>query len=612
MDFISYTAYEIVAIIKGLLGMKLITQALLLGNLITPILYFFLFLSLYRIGIDWFSRRDYTAVFKHIFFFSLFVFFVSYTATFNVYNLNLVKYFVDKNISSFWEGIDVRNDMLNSRVKVDNVPIMSSFLSFPDMLAYELTQTIISADDKNVNKDMIGMKIRTNPSFLLDLAYMDFIQADTTNEALSRIYESAYCFGVPEYMKRNYPEEKETYDLIFSKTGILAKLSKSTLLSWIPGANKCQRYTNEYVDSIRKMASRYITGADDGSRLLRKYFYELADKIKSSRMFPRSLKESITRNLIATKNITENTVNLIKSGHLDNNWHGFKEAIQNLYSSVKYAVSTTVADKYYNELFMYKIQQILEFLFIALFPLIFSMAFLPVFGYNFKLLFSAMFTFFLIKMWLPIYYIAHQLLYNHLLSEMNVYLSKAISIFIATAYAGPVDTAILIDTIVPETEHFNDVILNTLAMVIPTALGGGSMFFFGREFINASMKSASESMGLAKSLFFAGRGSFRSAGGTGSGGIVRERVMAKSSGQSNTISSGNTASLSTTISGGGRKTIQFQQNEKGIYVPTHTSISTNSIRSGGYERKGEYIGRSYSNTGISNRGIIDPKTGKPF
>ncbi len=572
MDFITYTSYEIVALLKGLLAMKYINEALLSGNILTPILWFFLFLSLFRIGMDWIGKKDYVGTAKHIFFFALFIFFVSASAVFNVYNLNLVKYFVDDNISSFWEGIDVRRDMINSKVSVSDVPMMASLLAFSDTLAYEFSNTLFTADSKNVKKDMIGMKIRTNPSFLLDLAYLDFIQADSTNEAFSRIYESSYCWGIKEYILREYPEEKEVVDMIYSKTGLLAKISDLTLLNWL-GVGKCTNYTKEYAHSIRKMTVRYITGTDDGSVLLRKYFYKLADNIESNKMIPVQLKESIARNLIATKNITANTLNLIKSGHLDNNWHGFKEAIQNLYSTVKYAVATTVADKYYNELFMYKIQQIVEFLFLALFPLILAMAFLPAFGYNFKLLFSAMFTFFLIKLWIPIYYLAHQLLYNHLLSTMNIYISKGINILIGTAYAGsPLDTSILINTVMPETEHFNDLILNTLAMIIPTALGGGSLFFFGREFLTASMRSASESMGLFRSATsILTRGISKGIGPTK---IKRENSSTSSE------SSGNNVYLSETLKGGGTKTTKFTQSKGGILVPSETYIGVNDVKAG--------------------------------
>ena len=590
MDFITYTSYEIVAVLKGLIGLEFINNALLAGNIVAPVLWFFMFLSLWRIGLDWFGKRDYQAVAKHIAFFTIFVFLTSFTATFNIYNMNIVKYFIDENVSSFWEGIDVKRDTANSRIVVSNVPIMASILAFPDMLAYELSKTLFTADDKSVDKDMIGMKIRTNPSFLLDLAYLDFIQSDTTSEAVDRIYGSAYCFGVPEYMKRNYPEEEELYSMIFSKNGILARITKSTDLGWMPVVGKCNKFLDEYTSSIRKMTGKYINGSDDGSKLLRKYFYKLADRIKNEKAFPISLKESITRNLIATKNITENTYNLIKSGHLDNNWHGFKEAVQNLYSSVKAKVSEVVADNYYNEMFMYKLQQVLEFLFIALLPLILAMTFLPAFGYNFKLLGTAVFSYFLIKMWIPIYYIAHQLLYNHTLSSMNVYLSKAVSIFIGTAYASPLDTAILIDTVMPETEHFNDLILNTLAMVIPTALGGGSLFFFGREFIGASMRSVNQSMGLFKSAVgFATGGIGRKGLGTGEGSKYM-KVQPDTPKPSNT---GETATFSQSLKGGGTEKTHFIQDSKsGLFIPNRTEYVVNNVRQGGYTGNRD-IGKGY-------------------
>lgn len=79
--------------------------------------------------------------------------------------------------------------------------------------------------------------------------------------------------------------------------------------------------------------------------------------------------------------------------------------------------------------------------------------------------------------------------------------------FFPFAYAGVVEVYTALATSIPESQKFINVILNTLAMAIPTALGGGALFLVGRDFYMASQKAIAESLFTAKMLgFMASRG----------------------------------------------------------------------------------------------------------
>ena len=102
-----------------------------------------------------------------------------------------------------------------------------------------------------------------------------------------------------------------------------------------------------------------------------------------------------------------------------------------------------------------------------------------------------------------------------------------LKILIPVVYASPVEVFTFMSLAMPEIEKFNTLILNILAITIPTALGGGSLFLLGKEFFIASQKAVAESMFLGKALsYFALRSlSALSSGGNfpfdgGGGGVA--------------------------------------------------------------------------------------------
>ncbi len=116
-----------------------------------------------------------------------------------------------------------------------------------------------------------------------------------------------------------------------------------------------------------------------------------------------------------------------------------------------------------------------------------------------------------------------------------VFLPYIIFLF-SPAYADTLDVYVSLSTSVPEIVRFNGLLLNSLAMAIPTALGGGALILIGRDFYVATQKSITESLLTAKMAGFmfsrglsalGNRFPILDDGGGGGGSVVSEPKLSQ-------------------------------------------------------------------------------------
>lgn len=557
MEFVSYTLFDLIGLMQGLIASKFVNEALLLGNILAPIVILFMFLSVYKIGMEVIVRKDYIAAGKDFAFLIAFVFFFTTTAPATVYFVNLTQYFLKKKVDfSIWTNDEVNPEVGGVKIHLREVPLADVPLAFMDSFAYQVSKTLL--DTKDLSENMIKWKLKSFPNLLFDLALMDYVgKGKDSNERLDRLFTLGYCFKVWDIEGLSEEDRQYLKDTLSEKGG------------WIKAfiqPDRCDDMRREYAEVLKEDAYKYF--ADN--KVYRRFYVQTADSwIKDSSAVPVEVQRGIARGILASRDVIEATKSTINYPHRYQDT--VQKAVNNIYSNIQALFAKNITSLLFYENIMYKMQQVVLFLLVALFPLVIALSFLPVFGYNFKLFGVYMFAYFLTKMWIPLYLIAHKVLYNDMLSNVSIVISYVLPLFPSPAYADSAGLFTFLNTTLPKTTDFNIVILNGLAIGIPSTLGAISAFLVGRS-LHASMQRAiQESALIGKMALLSGmnffKGGYKALSGT-ERGLSQGQVKAES------------VKLSTSLAGGGSRITEFTREGEGLFKPTGDFIKAGDLKTG--------------------------------
>ena len=514
MDFITYVLFDFIGTIQGLDTGAYIAKSLKEGTLLTPIILFFAFLSVVRISYFLIKEKNYQKAGIDVFLLLVFIAFFAVTGNFRVWNVNITKgfynpSFVDKvmvrvNIGTTTSDIGVLPDVDNKYVTVTDVPFMYSMLSFVDMLAHATGEAILNKEA--IRENLIKRHLKLYPQDAVAFALIQYTsKADSVEKMSDMIKMAGYCFKVEELAKSIIEkgnlnkDDKALYQQIINE---LENIPATVAISSSFKVVTCQDVRNGMAYELRKIADNVFGSGSETDEAFKTFLDEMANGIEQDGWTPVVIQKGLLKGLLMQKNVLTNLYNYYGASRANDSIIG--QVTEKAKSEIEYKASNVFQSRTFYEWFMYKMQSIAIFIVLSLFPLIVAYAFLPAFGYNFKLLFTYGFGYFLIKLWLPVYFIAYQFLTGQLFNIVNT----AVAFLMPTsAHAGVVEVYTALATSIPESQKYANIILNSLAMAIPTALGGGALFLIGKEFYFASKTAVAESLLTAKMLgFMASRG----------------------------------------------------------------------------------------------------------
>lgn len=583
MEFFNYMFFDTLGTVQGLIASSYLIYALKNGLILTPIILLFIFLSVIRIAYDTIVKKEYGNVLKHVAFLLIFIFAFSLYSPARIWNVNLTKGMWDGQMNTHlkvlsWTSFPVDKDLSSGYIDLSNVSLVNAPLWLVDEFAFATSKAILGSD--NLKENLIKQKVKTNPSTLIDMAYIKYLmraersggtRLDINNESLAKkLKEVAFCFKVPQTLEFLASQEKDE-----GRKKTIKKLAED--IQTLPFAEfyNCKSVFRGIADEVRSLSSDIFSSSSVEDSTYNTFFEGVAENIEDGAI-PVSIKVSIAQALIKERDFVTALNNYYSATRSDES--SAKTFFERAYSGLKYMFSNALTDRTYNEWFLYKINSLAIFILIAMFPIAFALTFLPAFGYNFRFLASYLFSYFLVKMWIPLYLIAYEVLSGKMFNAISSTVTVTLHFLLpSSAFASPSEVFTFMSLAMPEIEKFNTLLLNVLAMSIPTALGGGSLFLLGRDFFIASQKAVAESMFLGKAGLFLGMSALNK---IGLSGVGRGTSMA-----SNTVSStssGQTVSISETLKAGGTKITEFKQTDSGLYVPSGTKIVAGNIRTGTY------------------------------
>lgn len=581
MEFFSYTLFDFLGIVQGLEAGKYIADALKEGKIITPILYFFILLSIVKISFHVIVEKEWLKALKDIAFLSLFAFVFLVPATFTVYNINLTKG-IYKGDQNFWLSIEdspfanINPDASNQSVKVQNIPIMYSMLSIADQLAYQIGDLIISRIGSY--DSMIKERLKVAPQDIVSMAVMAWVSKEKDPAKLAtKIKKAAQCFDVDKKIrdlladkKSLTTEQKKTLAQLLSEVQEIPPVIDTTSTYAVDIQDlECSRIREDIANEIRNIADKVYDGNTKQDKVYRQFAYKVAQTIESGAT-PIALQEALLEGLIRQKELMYATNNLINATR--DQLSSLSSIVETLKSKFDYYASNYVNNRLFNEIFMYKIQSIAIFVALLLFPIVLALAFLPAFGYNLRLLGSFILAFFLIKLWIPLYLIAYEFLMGRIFN-----LVKDVVAFIIPSSAFAADNLemfTLLNTTLSQATDFTYLILNTLALVIPSTLGGGALLLLGRDFYMAAKTAIAESTLTAKmGMFMMGRGLTAFKGGKEISPSISSTTTSGTT-QTNTLQTGTPITVKTLSQGGDITYKAFKDSKSGLWVAKTDSITT--------------------------------------
>ena len=420
----------------------------------------------------------------------------------------------------------------------------------------------------------------------------------------SRIKDLADCFEVDKKIKEMLKQEslsegeRKILDEIYEEISGLPKIidiygftSTETLDMY-----KCKSVRDNIAFEIRTLADNVfgIQPNKEPDKTFKSFVSGLALAIEKG-YIPVAVQKQVLNGLIMQKHLIAGLHNYYATQRQNTN--ALVSEIERVKSMVDYNASNILTSRSNNEWFMYKMQSIILFLMLGLFPVVIALAFLPAFGYNFRLLLSYTLSYYLVKLWIPVYLIA----YEFFTGKMFATISGLFAFIMPdTAFAGALNdtthtTALEVYTAlvtsIPETTAYTNQLMNALAMAIPTTLGGGALILIGRDFYHATHKSMLESMASFHMAGFMLSRGLSALGGLGKGGSSGSSVSESVSGGGSGAGSGGAVVMTESLkAGGGTITREFIKDEKTGLLLSSGNESYNLI--------------SNSQTRLQNSGLV--------
>jgi len=529
-DFIAYSGYGLAGILKGL------EYGNTLAKVFLPLMGLTVMLSLYKMVSD-FSKGDWKKGFLHIAMISLGFGLWESTTQYSVVSINLVGW-VEKVLTKRGpiSSKEVEATPSGNVVAKMDAPSMYLLFDIPESIGATITAVMLSGNKDELYQTKY-LKLYEDPEYLFALALAKWVtELPYSDEGkFEELIALAYEVGALDVLRTKY-EGKQLAEKLYD----LANVSFQEYFAY--GKRMCG-YIKSAADIVKSLPSGYETlktfyakqlgtlwgvySCGPAPSLLAPYVgYGYSVGKKRSERTTTSFRIPVLANGIAAglynafkvfassqdKDISEALAELDKSS--------FGAFISHFFSKTKEFYTNLAVSKEFNIKLMFTIQKFAYVVLFILLPIVVIFAFTPIGGYNLKLLFEFLIGYLLVKLWVPLLVFAHLILLGNSINSILPYLSKLLPIpsvaFAETSPEGAIANVIFALQAMQQNADLNSAVLNTLAVLIPSVLGGGSILLWSRSLITGIRVAAVESwlainslLQTASSLISAGVGGFR-------------------------------------------------------------------------------------------------------
>ena len=536
MMFVSFTPLDAVGTEIGLMLLTKMVGSIWSGSFFgVAILSVLVFLSLAKIAMDGIIEHRYeTALFEFVrLAIAILLFTTIGSAT--IFSMNIINfgyaYQAAQNgstiVGGFLNGVAnvlekltgtstagyIYNDSkpTSASIQANGIPLMAVLYAIPSDLAYQISSIMLNPQ-KNATIDVSDMIL--NPS---DFLYQSFISmADASNNS-GAIYKTfAKCYA------------PQAYNTLGSLGGNGMSCSKFNQL-WA-------KYAQNLLNQIKQKGNvpkNALFMDKNNIDLLKKGRFQKQSVLQSE--YLGSVLNYINKYAKGISQL-ENTLS-VPEGTLPSNSIGnkFENNLQQgagrIIETIVLAASELLSlNQLLNDLMMTVQEYAIAAMFILL-PLVVVVGLLPIFGNNYKLILKYMFSFFLIKLWIPVYWFIYVAMVN--ISALLIssaapiqngihYIDNGIQYAITTfvgqsAYAQPIKSstpsvsitgqqvistanAMEVAAVANKFSAFNNIILAFFAVAIPGVLGSSATFLVGKGMMEAGVAAAAESAMFTKKL----------------------------------------------------------------------------------------------------------------
>jgi len=399
MMFVSYSAFDAIGTQAGLSLLTKMTQSIWSGSFFgAAILSIFVFLSLAKIAMDAIIEHKYErALFEFTRLAIVFVLF-TVTGTATIFDMGILNFGYAYQAGQNAETLvsTTLNDLFGHgnpkpatvQTKMDGVPLIAEIYAIPSNLAYQITNIMLNPQ-KTATIDIANLAL--DPKEILYESWRSMILS--SNEPGKMFKSFAKCY------------DPKLYDKLSHLTG--NPLSCDDFNNqWVASAqniiNQLQQQGNVPQATLKNM-EYYVSLIKDGS-------LQNNDKVKSQYLGKEI--NAMNSNASSLQNMVDDTVPIAVTSLPQTdlttkvlaNVQDFASFALGLLGTIGANIGTPI---YFLESMMIMIQEYAIAIMFILLPLVVVVGLLPIFGNNYKLILKYAFSFFLIKLWIPVFWLIY-------------------------------------------------------------------------------------------------------------------------------------------------------------------------------------------------------------
>jgi len=543
MMFVSYTPLDAIGTEVGLMLLTKEVDSIWHGNFFgDALLSIVVFLSLAKIAMDGIIEHKYETALFEFARLAIVAAFFAVTGSVTIFSMNII------NFGYAWQaaqnGDTIVGDILNlvgkemnkvtgrsetgytynishptsASIQAYGIPLMAEIYAIPSDLAYQISSIMLNPQ-KNATIDVSKMVL--NPSDLLYTALVSWIKASPEPGAIYKSF--AKCYAPKSYKNLNLSGKSmscKKFNQIWGQhaQNIVNQIKQQG------NVTKNALFPDE--NNIALLEDGRFQPGPNNKVLLKEYLGREMALIDQN--------AKATQQLEATMGATQGTQpDTSDSNEALNN---VQQAASKVITTITLALSTVLSLKGFLEDMMMTVQEYAIAAMFILLPLVVVVGLLPIFGNNYKLILKYAFSFFLIKLWIPLYWFVYVAMVNVsaiLMSSatpihngihfIHYGIQYAITTFVGqSAYANAIQystpgfpqsaagqqivsiaNAMAAASVANKFSAFNNIILSFFAFAIPSVLGSSATFLVGKGMMEAGVSAAAESMMFSKKLFMA-------------------------------------------------------------------------------------------------------------
>jgi len=520
MTFVGYTPWDMLGTLAGAGLMTKIDNALLHGYILAPIVAIFVFLTLVKIAMSSIIEHKYESALIDFVHLIVVILLFTLTANLTVINMNITNMGLAQQANqagqTFLQGathwlFNAHTSTTQNSTTIENVPIMAELFAFPDSVAYQLTSVMLNPSSPSVNT-LDYDNLINDPQQLIYLGFAKMFYG--TSNPMEVYSEARFCL-----------EGDNSQKFINFVKGILHL-----------GSIDCNAFYNTWATNMTNIYNQLQSQGNlpsNTAQLMQKEIYATQNGFGGDKSFVQPIINQLNTLTPEVDNIinsysTTNNATQCGTGSSDAQTitcnaqaviNQVAPALRELIDSVGQIASNTFSLRGMLEKFMYQIQEYAIAIMFVLLPFVVILSLLPIFGRNYRLLATYMVSFFLIKLWIPVYWLiytamvniaplmlteAHQV-YNGIMYAVstftgNIAYASTSTSTVGGANLGQVAAALEAMKLAQKVGYYNEIILEAMCVLIPTVFGGGATFLVGKELMRAGALAAAEGAALTKSF----------------------------------------------------------------------------------------------------------------